>query len=256
MPELSILLPSLRPSEVEKRIAEFAVTNPDIDYELIIVSPFSVTGKKVVHLLETEKKGVLFAMNEAYKVVRGDYIIPWSDDASPCDNCLQNILEFMKSQNSEIPFVAGFEKESPRGEGFGQWQVYGKLYVGWLCASKKTIETVGGLFDLVYKNYWGDPDFCLRIWEKGGRVEICKNAKIKIGQINDDVKSNNLNFCFERDTETFFDRWHSKLGGGAKRIWWKINCEVPVTFSDHARAFLRQIPYLKELKDIVISATK
>ncbi len=256
MPELSILLPSLRPMEVEKRIAEFSQTNPDVDYELIIVSPFSVAGKKVVHLLEIEKRGVLYAMNEAYKIASGDCIVPWSDDAAPCDNCLKNILEFVKSQPQEIPFVAGFAKVSPHGEGFGQWQVYGKLYVGWLCASKKTIESVGGLFDLIYKNYWGDPDFCLRVWEKGGRVEVCKNAHIKIAQINDEVKSSNLNACFEKDTETFFNRWHDKLGGGRKKIWWRLNCEVPNSFSDRVRAFLRNIPYLKELKDKFISAIK
>lgn len=256
MPELSILLPSLRPLEVEKRIAEFAKTDPDVDYEIIIVSPFPVSGEKVAHLLETEKKGVLFAMNEAYKKASGEYVIPWSDDAAPRENCLQNILSFVKSQNPEIPFVAGFAKESPRGAGFGQWQVYGKLYAGWLCASKKTIERAGGLFDTVYKNYWGDPDFCLRVWEKGGRVEICKNAVIKIGQIDDEIKSSNLNSCFEHDTETFFNRWHDKLGGRSKKVWWLINCEVPNCFSDHVRAFLRHIPYLKLLKDNAISATR
>lgn len=256
MPELSILLPSLRRNEVEKRIEEFSVTNPDIDYELIIVSPFPISGNKVVHLKEKEKKGVLFAMNEAYKIAEGDYIVAWSDDASPRENCLKNILDFIKQQPKDIPFVAGFAKEHPRGIGFGQWQVYNRLYVGWLCASKKTIETVGGFFDTTFKNYWGDPDFCLRVWEKGGKVEICTNAVIKINQINDEIKSGNMNSCFDKDTETFFNRWHEKLGKGRKKIWWQINCEVPNSLSDHIRAFLRNITYLKELKDKILYAIK
>ncbi len=255
MPELSILLPSLRYEEVTKRIAEFARTNPYVDYEIIVVSPFAVSGNKVVHLPETEKKGVIFAMNEAYKKASGKYIVPWSDDAAPSDNCLKNILDFVKANEGSTPFVAGFAKYDSRGSGFGQWSVYGKLYVGWLCASKNTIEKIGGFFDTAFKNYWADPDFCLRVWDNGGRVEICPDAVIKVQQINDEVKSGNINSCFERDTQTFFDRWHDKLGKGTKKIWWRINCEIPNSYSGYIRHFLRNIPYLKEIKDC-ISAKK
>jgi len=252
MPELSILLPSLRPDELNKRIAEFAATHSKMDYELVVVSPFLVSGEKIVHILETKPRGVLYAMNEAYKKASGDYIVLWSDDASPCEGCLQNILDFVKQHDQPLPFAAGFAKVDPRGEGFGQWSVYGKLYVGWACASKKTIEAVGGLFDPHYKNYWGDPDFSLRVWEKGGTVMVCKTSYIEITQINDEVKARNLSTSFEEDTQTFFNKWHDKLGQGKKKVWRKINCEIPNSFSGHVRGFLRNIPYLKEIKEWVI----
>jgi glycosyltransferase involved in cell wall biosynthesis len=252
MPKLSILLPSLRPDELKKRIVEFSATHPRMDYELVVVSPFLVSGEKIVHILETEPRGVLYAMNEALKKASSDYIVLWSDDASPIKDCLQNILAFVKKNEKNLPFAAGFSKVDSRGEGFGQWRVYGKLYVGWACASKRTIEAVGGLFDPDYRNYWGDPDFSLRVWEKGGTVAVCKDAYIEVVQINDKVKTKNLSTCFEKDTQTFFNKWHDKLGKGRKKVWWKINCEIPNSFSDHLRAFLRNLPYLKELKKWII----
>ncbi len=42
MAEVSILLPSLRRDAVLLRIQEFSATNANVDYEIVVVSPFAI----------------------------------------------------------------------------------------------------------------------------------------------------------------------------------------------------------------------
>ena len=255
MAEISILLPSLRPQSVSRVVREFFLTNATIDYEIIVVSPFQVEGKRVIHVFEKERQGVIHAINEAYRNASGEYIVVWSDDASPENRCLQLMLDFVKAHST--PFVAGFSlKDIKEDKELEQWSVYGKLYVGWLCATKKTLDAVGGLFEPSYKNYWADPDLSLRVWSKGGEVAVCPNAWIKIEQIVDQVKAENIESSFDGDTKTFFDRWHEMLGKNSKRIWTDINTQIPYSFSGKCRAMLRKVPYLRRIKYSVLNLIK
>lgn len=240
MAEISILLPSLRPAAALKVVGDFSLTHPRTDYEIIVVSPFAMTGKKVVHLLEKERRGVLYAINRAYQSATGELIVVWSDDATPTDGCLDRMANFVKSH--EGFFVAGFRKKNRKGKEAEQWSVYGKLYVGWLCASKKTLEAAGGLFDPAFTNFWADPDLCLRVWSRGGIVAVCPDAWITVDQVADKVKAENLNASFDTDTKTFFDRWHDKLGGRSKRVWADINVPIPCSFGGRLQAWLKSVP--------------
>lgn len=248
MPQISILLPSLRPENTQKRICEFENTAPDIDYELIVVSPFHVEGEKVVHIHEKEKRGVIAAMNEAYLHARGDIIILWSDDAMPCENSLKNMVSFI--QKHKAPFAAGFRKKTEEGQESEQWQVYGKLTVGWQGLTRETIEKVGGLFRSHFRNYWADPDLSMRIWEKGGSVAVCDDAWLTIMQEEDDVKQGNLSASFDSDKEAFFSFWHDQYGKGKAKDWRRINTQVPLTLLGKIKGVLRQMPLTLEVKDL------
>lgn len=243
------MLPSLRPQAVASVICEFSRTDSSADYELIVVSPFPVAGERVVHVPETERRGVLFAMNRAYDAASGDYIVTWSDDALPQSDCLTRIVPFVRSH--QAPFLACFGKRDERGRRSEQWSVYGRLYASWFCASRKTLEMMGGLWDPIFKNYWADPDLSLRVYERGGGVEVCEIATIRVAQVWDDIKSQNLSTTFESDTAAFFDRWHHKFGRGKKRVWTSINTPIPCSFGGQVRAVLRQIPYLRRIKRAV-----
>lgn len=246
MAELSILLPSLRPDAVQRKVEEFLSTNADVDYELVIVSPFDMRGERVVHVPETERRGVIHAINEAYRHAKGEYIVLWSDDATPENGCLRHMLDLVRTK--EAPFLASFRRRDTSGKEAEQWAVYGKLYAGWLCASRRTFDLVGGLFEPSFKNYWADPDLSLRVWQKGGKVEVCRDAWIGVEQIDDQVKSENLSSSFDKDTEVFFDRWHSQFGKSSRKVWTEINLPVPHSVGGHVRAVLRKIPLLRKLK--------
>src|SRR5215813_11581987 len=129
MPEIAILLPSLRRSAVSRRIIEFSATNPDVDYEIVIVSPFQVQGRNVLHVPEEERRGVIRAVNAAYANTSAEYIAVWSDDASPDFQCLGKMLDFLKTKNG--PVIGSFRKRNANGKELEQWSVYGRLYGSW-----------------------------------------------------------------------------------------------------------------------------
>ncbi len=171
MPEVSIILPSLRPEAVLQRIKEFSITNKDVDYEIVVVSPFTIKQDRVVHIYEEKQLGTVHAHNIAYKNSSGEYVVWWADYTSPTTNCLSNMLSFIKGRKE--PFIGSFSVKDGRGRKIPRLGVYGKLYACFGCASKNTINLIGGYFDSVYKCYWADPDMCLRAWQNGGKVKVC-----------------------------------------------------------------------------------
>jgi len=242
--EVSVLLPSLRADAAARVIGELARTNPAADYEVIVVSPFEIDGHNVVHVNEPERRGVIHAVNQAYAAAAAEHVVVWSDDALPQHDCLRRIVDFVKSHDA--PFVASFSRRGGNGKRAEQWSVYGKLYAGWLCTSRRTIAAAGGLFAPDYKNYWADPDFSLRVWTLGGTVEVCPTAWIIVEQIDDTVKAENLNTSFGADTDAFFERWHATWGHGSRTIWTDINKPIPHSLEGHLRAALRRVPYLQK----------
>jgi GT2 family glycosyltransferase len=224
MPEISIILPSLRKRVVLRRIKEFRRTNDDSDYEIIVVSPFRIDGVRVVHIQEEKPLGTIHAHNVAFKSSSGRYIVWWADDSSPTKNCLSDMLNFIRSKKE--PFVGSFRVKDRRGHELVQWSVFGKLYACFGCASRNTINLIGGYFDTVYSSYWADPDMCLRTWEKGGRVEVCPNAWVVTETFSDKVSTINARKYYDKDKETFFNRWYNTLGEGIEKTFNAVNKPV------------------------------
>lgn len=254
MPEISITLPSLRPEATLQRVKEFSATNGDSDYELVIVSPFAIEGDRVVHIQEKEPRGTAFANDIAYKNASADYIVWWADDVVPTENCLANIVNFVKSKNE--PFIASFRMKDRFGKEKPQWTIYGKLLAGFGCASRNTIDLIGGYFDTAYRSYWQDPDMCLRAWTRGGKVEVCPNAWVIMEHIFDQLRDDNWDKYQVEDTKTFLNRWHDTFGKGIDRDsvqkdWAVISKPVysPLTkLRLQLISLLARVPYLVKIK--------
>ena len=254
MPEISITLPSLRPETALQRVREFSATNGDSDYELIIVSPFAIEGDKVVHIQEKEPKGTAFANDMAYQNSSADHIVWWADDLVPTVNCLANIVNFVKSKKD--PFIASFRMKDRFGKEKPQWTIYGKLLAGFGCASRNTLDLIGGYFDTAYRSYWQDPDMCLRAWTRGGKVEVCQNAWVVMEHIFDKLRENNWDKYQLEDTKTFLDRWHNTLGKGIERDRvqrdWTVISKPVYSTAEKIRLrlifWLASIPYLRKIK--------
>jgi len=214
MKEISILLPSLRPEMVKRRIEEFAQTNPNVDYEIIVVSPFKVEGKNV-KWIEDRKLGSVFATNLAYYYSNSNYLMYYSDKVIPTKNCLTAMLNYVKL-NVE-PFIGAFKMVRPNGQEIGAFKCYNKLYACYGCMSKKTVRLIGGFFDIYFLHSWADIDISLRCWEAGGKVEVCQNAIVKPIPLKDKVYKDHRNQTWNKDVEYFLSKWHNKLGEGFER---------------------------------------
>jgi len=259
MPEVSITLPSLRPEALLQRVKEFSITNKDVDYEIVVVSPFTVKQDRVVHIYEEKQLGNTYAFNVAYKNSSGEYVVWWADYISPTANCLSNMLSFVKSRKE--PFIGAFSVKDGQGRKLLPVGVYGKLYACFGCVSKNTINLIGGYFDSVYKAYWADPDMCLRAWRKGGEVKVCPNTWVVMEYIVDKLKKDSRSQYFDKDKETFLNRWHNLLGNRierdrAERDWTIINKPMYCTWDKLRIALhskLSSIPYLKKIKQNTIN---
>jgi GT2 family glycosyltransferase len=232
MPEVSITLPSLRRDAVIRTIKEFSVTNGDIDYEILVVSPFPVKEDRVTHIYEDKALGSVYAQKVAYENSSGKYVMYWADDHHPTINCISNMLSFVKGHKD--PFIGSF-RVKVQGQEVNQWCAYDRLYACFGCFSRNTVDLIGGYLDIAYGAHWADPDMALRTWEKGGQVKVCPNAWIVAEQISDGLVTNNWNKYFEKDKETFLNRWHHKLGNGIARErvnkeWTLINKPAVVTY--------------------------
>lgn len=216
--EVSILLPSLREKLVNQRIGEWANTNEyNVDYEIILVSPFQVLGSKITWIKDNPPfRGSVHATNLACGIAQGEYVIYMSDDVKPTKGCLRNLLDFMKEERNH-PFLGAFKMLNSNNKEIGPFGVYNRLYSCYGCISKEDLMNLNGiLFKPQFKYSWVDCDLSLRVWEKQGEVKICDNAILFPEQVNDEVYNSHRN-TFQDDFNTFVSIWHNKLGEGMER---------------------------------------
>lgn len=221
---ISILMVSIRESNAKQRILDWSNTN--LDYEIVVVSPFKVTGKNVVHILEKKSRGIIYADYRAYKHAKGDWICFVPDDQVPIKDCLEQAVNFAKGKTE--PFIAGFRRYKnylTRIE-YNPGSAYGRLCAGSGVASRSSIEKMGGFFNPIYKSYFADTDMCIRAWVNGGSVDLCPTAFVDHTNILDETTKRNLRVDFPKDAEIFMDMWHDKLGAGIPRDINKVDHET------------------------------
>ncbi len=218
----SILLPSLRENLLKQRIIDWANTNPDEEYELVVVSPFKVQDPSVLWIKEKEKSNSVIATNVAHSYANGDYLVYFSDDVIPGKDCLKNMRKFIESQEKK-PFLGAFKMISQNGKEIGPFGSYDKLYACYGCISTKDIKLVDEIiFSPEFQYSWADIDLSLRIWEVGGEVKVCQDAIVIPNQIEDDIYKAHRN-TFQTDFNNFTYLWHDKLGKGMERQEGLIN---------------------------------
>jgi len=206
-PLVSVILPSLRPFQLAQCLASIERHTGDIDYEVVVVSPFDIEPHpNVVHVKETKSEGVYKAVANGYEQAKGEYIIHIPDDCRATPHWTANMIAFMRPHNDEI-FEGNFRHFDVRGER-PEPGIYGKLYAPFLCIRRDKVARIGGLMDCYYKSFWGDLDLSLRVWHCGGRVETCPNAWVYHADCNDDVYKRSHSSYFIYDRQAFIQRWH------------------------------------------------
>ena len=230
MKEVSILLPSLRPEYANASINNFKLTNDDVDYELIVVSPkdnFQVEGHKTKWVDEgLQPTGSVSATIRAYEKAESDYVMYFSDDVVPTEGCLRKMLDFLKLKS--YPCIGAFKMQTIFGKEIGPFGAYNKLYACYGCLNRRTIKSIGGFFNPSYMYSWVDIDMSLRCWNSTGRVEICQEASVIPMQIEDEIYKTHRSQYWSHDVENFLELWHPILGNGYERLEGSVNRRLNV----------------------------
>ena len=212
-PEISVIIPSLRPESLEICLRHIITYSKDVDYEIVVVSPFKPPGhERLKHVLEKEPMGTARATNLGYDHSRGKYVLTIADDMLINAGCLQNLIAFMKPHDEKL-FLAslrGYDAYGLRND----WGFYGYLLACCPCIKAEHIEQIGGCyFDPLFRSVYCDHDLSLRVSGAGGTVETCPDAWFETISQKDKIYKTSLNRDTTRDHDLFFSRWEPIYGG-------------------------------------------
>ena len=212
MPVFSLSLPSLRQDNVELVIKYIHDCSAGADYEIVVVSPFEISGPRIKHVLEKEARGNCSAHAAAYAASAGEYIITFTDDIIPTPGWLDGLQQTMEAREAlHFPFCGGLYRAN--WPIFGT--IYGLFYPYFPVLSRRGVEKIGGYFSRDYAAHFGDPDLALRVWDAGGRCELVTSAKIySLHQLDRTNEAHHKGTAGQRDMDTFQTRWGGKYGEG------------------------------------------
>ena len=231
--KLSLTLPTLFPGPAARIIENVRATVRDIDYEIVVVSPFEVSGPDIRWIKEETPKGCGAAHAVAYENSTGDVICPLADDAEfrPgwAEDGYQSLLKF--------------ERGRPYAIGIGQTNqmvgtVFGIYYPFFPMLRRTTMEAIGGFYLPQLRHHFTDSDFALRIWSIGGacgfteRDYIERKPRDTAGFADTAMRlDSSRNESLKRDMETFLGLWGARYGKGWNaRELRSINIDVDPIF--------------------------
>lgn len=208
MKELSIIIPSLRPQELAGCIKSIQNFTEDIDFEIIVISPFSPFDfgfdKRIVWVKRDQRDGVVAAVNAGYPHATGIWITTLSDEVRVMHGWAKNMIDFLKDQKSLD--VMGNFRVVEHGE-HPQFLYYGMLFSIFPFLRKSLADKIGGLFDPAFGAFYADPDLGMRVWAACGKVVTCPNAFVFHPYRRDEINERSRLNHEEKDKETFIKRW-------------------------------------------------
>ena len=176
MKKISISLPSLFPDLLRDTIQSIyrAAHQQPFELEIVVVSPFQISGPKILWVEEKEPQGNSAAHANAYARSSGDYILATSDDHHFHPEALANALAYYQSREARFPaFSIGIH------QGFSIGTLFGIYYPFFPFMSRSSIERAGGWYSRDFAAHFSDGDLGLRVWKNGGRCEVCLNSHIR-----------------------------------------------------------------------------
>lgn len=222
MLKTSITLPSIYPKSLSQALANIRETTFG-ECEIIVVSPFEVTGPDVIWVPEKERRGCAYAHARAAERATGDFLLAFADDHRLMEGwdatAARDLAASEKKWGSDIGAIGlRFVNSNLIGT------VFGKYYPNFPFMRREVVRRIGWIGE-DYQQGFGDCDLGMRIWDAGGWCEHSTRALILIHP--DDSRKSGANYS-QADLSLFVSRWGDKYGVG-----WETT---------HLRGFNRDIP--------------
>lgn len=212
--KISFSLPTLFPNLLQATLQTLyrnLPTNGALEYEILIVSPFQVTGPYIRWIPEDKPRGNSYAHQQAYLHATGDILIALSDDFFFQEPFLEAaVAKVIEGEKSHFPYACGLFS-SLVGTTFGIYYPYFPVM------SRRSIEAIGGYYSPEYIAHFADCDLALRVWASGGRCELCMDAHIYGLERTEALpESTHRSLAKAQDMETFIAKWKPFYGIGWK----------------------------------------
>lgn len=212
--KLSLILPSLFPAALRRTIENIHATTRGVDYEILTVTPFEVSGANVRWIREEAPRGAVYAHAMAYERMSGNVVVALSDDVLLADNWAEIALANLERRSKvNTPLCLGLHQTN-----FISGTVFGIYYPFFVVARRSVLDAAGGYFDPSYIAHFVDADLGLRVWHAGGRCERTDLPLIsrvpRQGKEDVDPITRSSSALVIQDTRHFTGRWASIYGRG------------------------------------------
>jgi len=212
--KLSIVLPSVFPKTLQRAVGNILSVTKGIDYEVVVVSPFEVSGDPRVRWVREETPlGIVAAAALGGAAATGDILVAFCDDALFADNWVDTSLPALLAGEARHPrFCLGLQiADRVLGTVFGIYYPYFPML------RRETMDAAGGYFSREFQSHFTDPDLGLRIWDIGGRCERTEAPVVAFtDRVGDEATStlSRKGVSLARDTRVFYAKWAGKYGAG------------------------------------------
>lgn len=210
---LSIIIPSLRPDDFRECLKMIRMNTEN--YEVICVTEFELYNKfkdepDCRFVVQSERKGVVDAVNAGQILAERDYICTLSDEARVQGGWADKMAKLIDSEGKSrvLGNFRVFERTwTP------EFYYYGLKFSIFPFLHRDLLARVGGqLFSPEYRSFYADPDLGMRVWTCGGKVLTHPTASIYHPYIRDDINNRNRELFEDQDKQTFVKKWEH-LGG-------------------------------------------
>lgn len=226
--KVSIILPSLFESLAARTVQNLLDTSGPIDIEIVLVAPFTLTHPQVVSVVDNKLAGAVSATALGFEHSTGDVVVTVPDDWLTGPQWLSRGLSLLTKHPKDDLICVGFPLWDTPSSWIGT--VYGRYYAYTPMCFKDTAIAVGGFYDPAYRGGWADPDFCMRVWDKGGKVLICRDSYVSsVSDRNNQPEGPEKTKSFASDMATFISRWQPIYGAGWRDEFRSINLDVPAS---------------------------
>jgi GT2 family glycosyltransferase len=229
MPELSIVVPTCQRAELLERCLWSVERGIHCDYEIIVVDGASTDataavlgrarqrlGDRLQIIREERREGFTKAINKGFRAATGRYITWLNDDARPLPGTLDQAIEQMSQSKADVGLVALFHAwngtrsvayETRIGGGvYRLLHIRGTLYANFGLGRRETFAALG-YFDERFFIYGADPDFSLKVWNAGMKVEPAYMTAIDHDEHEDARRHADANRGKE-DNDRLFAKWN------------------------------------------------
>jgi hypothetical protein len=250
---ISITLPSLFPNLAKRAIDNINATTQR-PHEILVVSPFEIFGPNVVWVKEPKPHGVAYAQHSAAVASKGDFIAASADDYDFVDGWDDIIIPDFERRESLYPgkfYSMGLRYAVDDLVG----TVFGIYYPNFPIVRRHTFEKCGWISP-DYKGGFGDCDFGMRIWKRGGVCEFSTETILHpliadTGKTLDHERKTAL--FAPQDMVLFASRWGNRFGVGWKKSYLRgfnldVNiCKYPEVLTHEGRSVYHNDPSFRAM---------
>lgn len=223
-PVVSIIVPTYRRPEALIECLNSIASTVYIPHEVIVVAVAddestcsALKERSVKSIMQPSRGGAVQAMNMGFHAARGAYLIQINDDCQLLPHSIASAVRFLQAPAHRDVGVAAFFHDSPvRRNVHAQIQIEGIWYfvcqVRGLCyanfgLAKRLLYEQLDYFDDRYFMYGADPDFSLKVWQAGLKVEPCPGALIHHAELRDE-RGERERSQQESDNKKLFAKWN------------------------------------------------